>query len=218
MNGQTASILLYVLGGLALSSTPIFYSVFFAGTGAQGYPSPALQRRRRLKFVGLAAFLAIVAGLTWWLDRLPYLIGALVVAAALAAARSTNRISALATSLAAVGASGTLLWWMREPAGVLVVPTHLLVLFFVILLLISLGVYLPVRRGRAITVVFLAVLGIFALQYSLDFSVLKSDQMYPLGRLHRSQRDGSVRCAHIIRHPGAIRPGPHDAHCVCAWG
>jgi len=121
LNGQTVSILLYVLGGLALSSMPIFYSVFFAGAGAQGYPSPALQKLRRLKFVGLAGFLAIVAGLTWWLDRLPYLIGALVVAAALAAARSTNRILALATSLAAVGASGTLLWWMREPAGVLVV-------------------------------------------------------------------------------------------------
>jgi hypothetical protein len=184
LNGQTASILLYVLGGLALSSTPIFYSVFFAGTGTQGYPSPALKKLQRLKFVGLAGFLAIVAGLTWWFDRLPYLIGAVVVAAALAAARSTNRMLALTTSLAAVGASGTLLWWMREPAGVLVVPTHLLVLFLVIILLISLGVYLPVRRGRGITVVLLAVLGIFALQYSLDFSVLKSDQMYQSVRHH----------------------------------
>jgi hypothetical protein len=45
-------------------------------------------------------------------------------------------------------------------------------------------VYLPVRRGRGITVVLLAVLGIFALQYSLDFSVLKSDQMYQSIRHH----------------------------------
>jgi hypothetical protein len=184
LNGQTVSILLYVLGGLALSSTPIFYSVFFASSGSQGYPTPVLQKLQRLKFVGLASSLAIVAGLTWWLDRLPYLIGALVVAAALAAARSTNRIWTLTTSLAAVGASGTLLWWMREPAGVLDVPTHLLVLFFVILLVIGLGVYLPVRRGGAVTVVLLSVLCIFALQYSLDFSVLKNDQMYQSIRHH----------------------------------
>src|SRR5260370_42268619 len=97
-----------------------------------------------------------------------------VVLQSLAEARSTNRVLALTTSLAAVGASGTLLWWMREPAGVLVVPTHLLVMFFVILLVISLGVYLPVRRVRAITVVLLSVLGIFGLQFSLVFSVLKS--------------------------------------------
>jgi hypothetical protein len=184
LNGQTVSILFYILGGLALSTAPIFYSVFFAGPGTRGYPSVALKKLQRLKFVGLAGSLAIFAGLTWWLDRLPYLIGAVVVAAALAAARSTNRIWVFTTSLAALGASGTLIWWMREPAGVLVVPTHLLVLFFVMVLLISLGVYLPVRRGRVITVILLSVVSIFALQYSLDFSALKSDQMYQAVRHH----------------------------------
>jgi hypothetical protein len=73
----------------------------------------------------------------------------------------------LTTSLAAIGASGTLLWWMRQQTGVLIVPIHLLVLFFVILLLAGWGVYLPVRRGRAMTVVLLSVPAVLVLQYSL---------------------------------------------------
>lgn len=184
MNEKAILILLYVLGGLALSCSPIFYSVFFASVGRQGGPSLVLQKLQRLKFVGLASSLAIVAGLTWWLDRLPYLIGSLVVAAAFAAARSANRIGTLTTSLAAVGASGTLLWWMRQQTGVLIVPTHLLVLFFIILLLAGWGVYLPVRRGRALTVVLLSVLAVFALQYSLDFSALKNALIYTNVRHH----------------------------------
>jgi hypothetical protein len=184
LNEKAILILLYVLGGLALSCSPIFYSVFFASADRQGGPSLVLQKLQRLKFVGLASSLAIVAGLTWWLDRLPYLIGSLVVAAAFAAARSANRIGTLTTSLAAVGASGTLLWWMRQQTGVLIVPTYLLVLFFIILLLAGWGVYLPVRRGRALTVVLLSVLAVFALQYSLDFSALKNALIYTNVRHH----------------------------------
>jgi len=184
LNEHNISILLYVLGGLVLASSPIFYSVFFAGVGRQADPNPAVQKLQRLKFAGLAGSFAIVAGLTWWLDRLPYLIGALVVAAAFAAARPTNRIWTLTISLAAVGASGTLLWWMREQTGALVVPTHSLVLFFVILLLAGSGVHLPVRRGRAMTVLLLSVLAIFTLQYSLDFSSLRDGGIYQGVRHH----------------------------------
>ena len=184
MNEQNIPILLYVLGGLALASTPVFYSVFFAGTGKPCDPSPALEKLQRLKFVALAGSLAIVAGLVWWLDHLPYLIGSLAVATALATARPTNKIWTLTASLAAIGASATLLWWLRVQIDVMAIPYSLLVLFFFILLLITLGVYLPVRRGRATTVVLLSVLGIFALQYSLDFSALKNDDMYETVRHH----------------------------------
>ena len=184
MSGQSISILLYVLGGLALSSAPVFHAMFFAGISPLGdrapslQPASLLQELQRLKFAGLAVALTVAAGLTWWLDRLPYLIGSLVVAGALAAARPSNKTWTLTTSLAAVGASGTLLWWMREQIGVLIVPTYQLLLFFVILLLISSAVYLPLRRGRAATVVILSLLGVFALQYSLDFSALRTDAVY----------------------------------------
>ena len=73
---------------------------------------------------------------------------------------------------------------MRGQTGGLVVPTYFLVLFFVILLLMSSSVYLPMRRGRAITAVLLSALAIFTLQYSLDFSTLKSGVMYESVRHH----------------------------------
>jgi len=130
----------YVLGGVVLASTPVFYLVLF----------PGVKLRVRvglvLRSVGMAAACLLGGAATGFLDGPAFLAGSLLVGAVAAGLVSKDRMWTLIFTLAAMGASGTLLWWKHDEAHTRSLDFNQVGVFFAAALVVFVGSLIPMRR------------------------------------------------------------------------
>lgn len=168
----------YVLGGVVLASTPVFYLVLF----------PGVKLRVRvglvLRSVGMAAACLLGGVATGFLDGPAFLAGSLLVGAVAAGLVSKDRMWTLIFTLAAMGASGTLLWWKHDEAHTRSLDFNQVVVFFAAALVVFVGSLIPMRRYCRSEYIIVFGIGLFMLQHSLNTSVLDSRLIYEAVRHH----------------------------------
>jgi hypothetical protein len=168
----------YILVGLVLASAPVVYVVLRHGAEIRALlgsiPRPAI----------LTAACLVVAAATGFVEGPAFLVGGLVLGAAMAAFAPRERLATLFLCLAAVGASGTLLWWKYDADQVLTIEYKYLAFFFTALLVICLPTLARNIRNRKVDLFFIVLIAIFVLQHSTNVSILAVDDVYSAVRHH----------------------------------
>lgn len=168
----------YVLVGLVLASAPAVYVVLRQGAEIRARVGSIL---RPALLIGACL---VVAAATGFIDGAAFLVGAVVLGAAMAAFARQDRLGALFLCLAAVGAAGTLLWWKYDADHVLTIEYKYLACFFAALLAISLPALMSNARNRKVDLLFIVIIAIFVLQHSTNVSILGVDDVYSAVRHH----------------------------------
>ena len=178
MTGQDIFALFYVIVGLVLASAPIIYVIIRHGGEIRGL----IERIPRSAILILASLL-VAAGIVI-LDGALFLMGGILLSLAVAALTPKDRLRALFLSLAAIGASGTLLWWKYDDAHKLTVETKDLAYFFAAAIAISLASLIRNARSATRDSIIVAIAIVFVLQHSLNMSVLLDNGVYTAVRHH----------------------------------
>jgi hypothetical protein len=168
----------YVIIGLLLGAAPIVYYVARRNDKVQNF---ALWIGASAGW--LIASLALL-GAVYALDGGEFLLGSFLLALIVAAFTSGDRARAFFLSLAAAGASGTLLWWKFDDAHVSTIEPIYLGYFFGVAIVASVVTLARTARSVASDALTLLIAAVFVLQHSFNMSVLLDEATYPVIRHH----------------------------------
>jgi hypothetical protein len=175
---QVIFAIAYVLAGLILAAAPIVYVILRDSGGA----------RNQIIGVSRSATLVAMSLLTAWaifiLDGATFLGGSLVLAAAVSAFTAKDRLRTFLFSLAAIGASGTLIWWKYDDGHKSTIEYKDMAYFFALALAFSMSALLPNVRRAVINIIILFIVVVFIIQHSTNMSVLLDNDVYTAVRHH----------------------------------
>jgi hypothetical protein len=178
LTGQDIFALSYALAGLALASAPIVYLIL--------RHSAEIQKRigyiPRFAILAGACLLVVVA--IFVLDGPRFLTGSLLLGVAVAGFATRDKLRSLFFSLAAIGASGTLLWWKYDDAHKLTIEDKYLACFFALTILMYLAALIKNIRNRKVDIFVIIILLMVIIQHNTNMSILSDDYVYSSIRHH----------------------------------
>ncbi len=174
-------VTLYVVTGLALAIAPTIHVIL----------SPSVTLRVQIARVSSYAIVAtaclLVGVAIGMIAGAAFLTGSLLLSIGMATLASKDNLDRLGTffcSLAAAGASGTLLWWKYDQAHVLTIKVEYVACFFIVVFVVCLGMSARPSRNRTIELSIAVLISAFILQHCLNVSVLRNSDLYETVRHH----------------------------------
>ncbi len=178
---STVLVTFYVVTGLALAIAPAIHAIL----------PPGVRVRVRIpRFASYAIVVAaclLVAAAIGMIAGAAFLTASLLLGVGMATLASKDNLDRLATffySLAAVGASATLLWWKYDQAHALTINIEYIACFFIVVFVVCLGVSVRPSRNRTIELSIAVLITAFILQHCLNVSALRNSELYETIRHH----------------------------------
>jgi hypothetical protein len=168
----------YVVFGLVLASSPGAYVIL-----RRSASSP--EQTKIIVNVAILALLSLVTAFAIFiLDGPLFLIGSVILSIIVTALAGSDRIRAFLLALAAIGATGTLLWWNFDESHKLTVGPEYIFYYFATSIVILLISHIRTARSPRRDATILAIVFAFVLQHSLNMSPLFDDYIYTAVRHH----------------------------------